>query len=166
MGNDNYEDGPIDEEGFGDYIKKSQYYANIPDNPYAQQYMIIHKPPTVIKHPDELIDGTIQMAYIKDEKTMLIYQRDGRLLTRLFDMASRSRGLQGLFETLYFSWRGEIKMTAALEGKERNLQSFLEPEVGAKGFTFPWTKRKKQTKQRKQLMDYMVPEDQGGSIYD
>lgn len=151
--------------GFSDYVKRSSFYANIPDNPYSQQYMIVHKPPVEIKHPDELIDGTIQMSYIKDGKTMLIYQRDGRLLTRLFDMAERSEGLRSLFETLYFSWRGEIKMTAALEGKERNLQSFLEPEMAPRGFTFPWTKRKKK-QQKKNIMDYMVPEDQGGSIYD
>jgi len=151
--------------GFSDYVKRSSFYANIPDNPYSQQYMIVHRPPVQIKHPDELIDGTIQMSYIKDAKAMVIYQRDGRLLTRLFDMAERSEGLRSFFETLYFSWRGEIKMTAALEGKERNLQSFLEPEMSARGFSFPWTKKKK-SKQRKSLADFMVPEDQGGGIYD
>jgi len=165
MGNDSNQPKKLDPEGFGDYIKRSSFYANIPDNPYAQQYMIVHRPPVEIKHPDEIIDGTIQMAYLKDGKTMLIYQRDGRLLTRLFDMASRSIGLGSVFETLYYGWRGEIKMTSALEGKERNLQSFLEPEMSARGFTFPWTKKKK-AKQKKQLMDYMVPEDQGGGIYD
>lgn len=151
-------------EGFSDYVSKSSFYANMPDNPYAQQYMIVHKPPVKIVHPDQIVDGTIQMSYIKDAKAMVIYQRDARLLTRLFDMATRSEGLTSFWETLYFSWRGEIKMTAALEGKERNLQSFLEPEMAARGFSFPWSKKTKSNK-KKQLMDYMVPEDQGG-FYD
>jgi hypothetical protein len=147
-------------DGFSRYVERSSFYANIPDNPYSQQYQLINKPPMQIDHPDQLIDGTIQLSNIKDSKTMILYQRDCRLLNRFYDLATRSEGVRSLFNTVYYGWRGELKMTSALEGKERNLQSFLEPEPMTTGFSF--LKKRKEKKKKRQLMDYMVPEQQGG----
>jgi len=149
--------------GFSDYIERSTFYANIPQDPFSHQYQLINKPPSIIEHEDNIIDSTIQLANIGDKRTMLLYQRDQRLLTRLFDMAQRSDGVKGLFNTLYYSWRGEIKMTSAFKGKERDLQSFIEPDIHMGGFGF--LQRKKEKKKKKQLMDYLTPEDQGG-IYE
>jgi hypothetical protein len=150
-------------DGFSKYIERSSFYSNIPDNPYAQQYQLINKPSKKIEHPDEIVDSTIQLGNIKDSKTMILYQRDARLLNRFYDLASRSDGVASLFNTIYFGWRGEIKLTASLEGRERMLQSFLEPTEQARGFTF--MQKRKEKKRKKQLMDYMSP-DQGGGYYD
>lgn len=149
---------------FSKYIERSAFYSNIPDNIFSQQFQIIHRPAKEINHEDLIVDETIQLSSIKDNKTMLLYQRDQRLLQRLYDMSKRSEGIEQFFRTIYYGWRGEIKMTYALEGKERKLQSFLEPEEVQSGFAFPRIKKSK--RQKKQLMDYMTPEDQGGNIYE
>jgi len=155
--------GKKEKSGFSEYLEKSSFYSNIPDNIFSQQYQIIHKPAKEIEHEDSIVDEDIMLSSIKDDRTMLLYQRDQRFLQRLYDMSLRSKGVAQLFRTICYGWRGEIKMTYALKGKERKLQSFLDIEEEDSGFGFPKLKRKK--KQKKQIMDYMVPEDQGG-IYE
>ncbi|HEC72705.1 MAG TPA: hypothetical protein ENI36_03775 [Thermoplasmatales archaeon] len=153
-----------EESGFSEYLEKSSFYANIPDNVFSQQFQIIHKPAKEINHEDLIVDEDIQLSSIKDSKTLILYQRDQRLLQRLYDMATRSEGVKRFFRTTVYGWRGEIKMTYALKGKERRLQSFLDIEDENDGFSFPKLKKSKK-KQKKQIMDYMIPEDQGG-IYE
>lgn len=150
--------------GFSDYIERSTFYANIPQDPYSHQYQLINKPPMKIEHADQIIDSTIQLSNIGDKRTMILYQRDQRLINNLFDMAKRSLGVAGMFDREYYSWRGEMKMTAAYQGKERDLQSFLEPEEHISGFAFLKPKPKEK-RRKKQLTDYLTPEEQGG-IYE
>jgi fido (protein-threonine AMPylation protein) len=74
-----------------------------------------------------------------------------------------------LFNNLYYPWVGQIRLTSALKGRERNHQSFINPEPQMdQAFTY-WDKRKvkKEAKGRKKLLSYLQPGDQGGgNIYD
>ena len=77
-----------------------------------------------------------------------------------------------LFNNLYYPWVGQIRLTSALGGTERSLQSFLEPvQQQFESFSF-WQKhqQKKQGKKRR-LQDYIMPQEGGGgggggNIYD
>lgn len=151
------EDKQHEEKGFGDYVKQTQYYANMPTDPYSHQYQLLHRPHKDVKDFGDLLDADIVLSNIQGSRTLLFYQRDFHLLTRLFDMAKRSNGIMELFKPLYYSWKGQIRMTGALKGKERSYQSFLEPEYSESGFSFPILPKKKKSKRN--VQDYLTPQE-------
>jgi hypothetical protein len=152
-----------DATGFGKYISTGQFYANVPRDPFAHQYMMIHKPPRKITTMDELLSSGVLLSNIKDSRTLLLMQRDFYYLSRLFDMGERSKGVRSLFNCLYYPWEGQMRMTATLGGKERYMQSFLEPEDEA-GFGFLKPKHKKKKAGKRKLTDYLTPDE--GDIYE
>lgn len=144
--------------GFGEYVQKTQYYSNMPNDPYSHQYQLLHRPHSDVKEFSDILDADIILSNINGDRAMLLCQRDLHFLTRFFDMGKRSPGVMRLFNTLYYSWRGQMRMTGALKGKERDLQSFLEPQVVEHGFSFP---KKKKPKKRQGWQDYMTPQEEG-----
>lgn len=147
-----------EEKGFGDYVAQTQFYANMPTDPYSHQYQLLNKPHKDVKDFGDLLDPDIVLSNIQGSRTLLLYQRDFHFITRLFDMAKRSTGIMQLFKPLYYSWKGQIRMTSALKGKERDLQSFLDPELADPGFSFPIPPKK--TKKRKNVQDYLTPQEE------
>lgn len=145
------------EKGFGDYVAQTQYYANMPTDPYSHQYQLLHRPHKEIKDFGDLLDAEIVLSNIQGSRTMLLLQRDFHFITRMFDMAKRSTGIMQLFQPLYYSWKGQLRMTSALKGKERSLQSFLEPEYGEQSFAFPLPGKKKK---KKGVQDYLTPQEE------
>lgn len=155
--------GPMT-RGFGDYISRSTFYANVPRDPYAHQYMMVHRPAKDIDRPSELLSPELLLSNIKDSRTMILLQRDFYYLHRFFDMGVRSDAVEMLFRGLYYPWEGQMRMTATLLGKERDLQSFLIPsEITGGGFSLLKKRPKKQKK--KQLQDYLIPQEDE-SIYE
>lgn len=151
------EDKQQEEKGFGDYVKQTQYYANMPTDPYSHQYQLLHRPHKEIKDFGDLLDADVVLSNIQGSRTLLLYQRDFHYITRLFDMAKRSNGIMQLFKPLYYSWKGQLRMTGALKGKERSLQSFLEPEYSESGFSFPIPPKKKK---QKGIQGYLTPQEE------
>lgn len=147
----------VEEKGFGDYVAKTQFYSNMPQDPYSHQYQLLHRPHKEINDFGDLLDADIILSNIQGDRTMILFQRDFHFLTRLFDMAKRSTGVMRLFKPLYYSWKGQLRMTSALKGKERSLQSFLEPETYETGFKFPMAKKKKK---KKNVQDFLTPEEE------
>lgn len=146
-----------EDKGFGDYVAQTQFYANMPTDPYSHQYQLLHRPHKEIEKFGDLLDADVVLSNIQGNRTMLLFQRDFHLLTRMFDMAKRSVGIMLLFRPLYYSWKGQLRMTSALKGKERSLQSFLEPESYEPGFSFPIPPKK--SKKKKNLQDFLTPEE-------
>jgi len=144
------------EKGFGDYVAQTQFYANMPTDPYAHQYQLLHRPHKEVTNFGDLLDADIILSNIQGNRTMLLYQRDFHFITRLYDMALRSNGIMRLFKPLYYSWKGQLRMTSALKGKERSLQSFLEPEFVDPGFSFPIPPKKKK---KKNVQDFLTPQE-------
>jgi len=144
------------EKGFGDYVAQTQFYANMPTDPYSHQYQLLHRPHHEIEKFGDLLDADVILSNIQGSRTMILFQRDFHFLTRFFDMAKRSNGVMLLFRPLYYSWKGQLRMTSALKGKERSLQSFLEPELQEGGFAFPRPAKKKK---KKNVQDFLVPDD-------
>jgi len=146
--------------GFGEYVASTRFYANVPKDPYSHQFQLLQRPHKDLKDFGDLLDADVLLSNIQDNRTMLLVQRDYHFLNRFFDMGNRSQGIKSLFNVLYNSWRGQMRMTSALRGKERDLQSFLEPEDFTPGFSFPWKKAKKK---KKKPVDYLTPDQD--SVY-
>ena len=146
--------------GFGDFISKAQFYANVPRDPFAHQYMMIHKPTRDIKHPSDLLSPDILLSNVKDDRTMLLFQRDFYYLHRFFAMGLRSAAVMTLFTSLYYPWEGQMRMTATKSGGERSYQSFVEPDVETRGFGLDFLRKKQKTKKKQGIMDYMHPQEQ------
>jgi len=146
------------EKGFGDYVAQTQFYSNMPTDPYSHQYQLLNRPHKDVKDFQDLLDADIILSNIQGSRTMLLLQRDFHFITRMFDMAKRSNGIMQLFKPLYYSWKGQLRMTSALKGKERSLQSFLEPEVSGESFAFPIPSAKK--KKKKNVQDYLTPQEE------
>jgi hypothetical protein len=154
-------------KGFGDYVAKTQFYANIPKDPFSHQYQLIHRPSRGEPQGfDDLLDPNILLSNIQDSKSMLICQREYYLLSRFFDMGTRSEGVMGVFRTLYFPWVGQMRMTCGLKSHERDLQSFLEPEVES---SMSWFGKRKENKKKRSMRDMMMgqmEDNSGGGIYE
>jgi len=159
---------------FDEYLRELKIYSDIPRDQFGHQYKLLYHPSQEISKKSrrsELFNPDILLGNIKDSRTLYFLQRDFAILHRLFDMGLRSEGVMDLFNNLYYPWVGQIRLTSALGGTERNLQSFLEPQQQQfESFSY-WQKRqqKKQGK-RKRFMDYLQPqgggEGGGGNIYD
>lgn len=148
--------------GFAEYVAKSMKMANIPTDPYSHQFQLLNSPGHKIADYNDLMDPAILLGNVADNKTMLLMQRDFYYLSRFFDMGKRSEGMLSVFNVFYHTWVGQCRMTASLQGNERNLQSFLEPSLAqAPGFGF-LSRKKKKKGGKKKIMDYMTPEDEGG----
>jgi len=150
---------------FEEYLKELKLYGDLPRDQFAHQYKLLYHPSIDVNTHSkrrDLFNPDILLGSIKDSKTLYFFQRDFILLHRFYDMGLRSPGVYDLFNNLYYSWEGTIKLTGALGGTERWLQSFLEPGQPAfESFSF-WEKRK-QEKERKRrgLRDY-IPMGGGG----
>ena len=149
-------------KGFGDYIARSTFYANVPRDPYAHQYMMVHKPAKDVEKPSDLLSSEILLSNIKDSRTMILLQRDFYYLHRFFDMGIRSDAVALLFRALYYPWEGQMRMTATLWGKERDLQSFLAPAEPSGGMGLTFLKKRPKRAKKKSLEDYLTPHEEEG----
>jgi len=145
--------------GYGDYISGAQFYANVPKDPFAHQYMMIHKPSGEIKHPSDLLCADILLSNIKDDRTMLLFQRDFYYLNRFHNLGKRSPAVMNVFNSLYYPWVGQLRMTSSLGGIERSYQSFIETEGESRGFGF-LRKIAGKKKQKRGIIDYMRPQEE------
>jgi hypothetical protein len=147
-------------KGFGDYIQRSTFYANVPKDPYAHQYMMVHKPPKDVEKPSDLLSSEVLLSNIKDSRTMILLQRDFYYLHRFFDMGTRSEAVAMLFRALYYPWEGQMRMTATLSGKERDLQSFLSPLEPATGGGLSFLKKRPKRQKKQGLQDFLTPHEE------
>jgi hypothetical protein len=156
------------ERGFSKYMELGAFYANVPHDPYSHQYQLINKPGKKVAGLPDMLDPDILLSNIQDSKTMFFCQRDYYFLSRFRDMGERSEGVMNVWRALYYPWVGQMRMTSAMGGRERNLQSFLDitgvpSESFGLGF---WEKRKMKKEQKKQgVQRYLTPQGQGG-IYE
>lgn len=141
-----------------EYLKELKLYGDTPRDQFSHQYKLLYHPNIEINERSKRVDlfnPDILLGNIKDSKTLFFFQRDFSILHRFYDMGLRSMGVMDLFNNLYYAWIGQIRLTGALTGNERLLQSFLEPMLTEQeGFTF-LEKRKMEKERKKRLKDYM-----------
>lgn len=152
------------ERNFDEYLKELKLYGDLPKDQFAHQYKLLFHPSIDVNEHSkrrDLFNPDILLGSIKDSKTLYFFQRDFLLLHRFYDMGLRSPGVMDLLNNLFYSWEGTIKLTGALGGTERWLQSFLEPgQPSFESFSF-LEKRKMEKERKKRLKDY-VPNLGGG----
>lgn len=148
-----------------DYLRELKLYGDTPKDQFSHQYKLLYHPSIEINNRSKRVDlfnPDILLGNIKDSKTLYFFQRDFSILHRIYDMGLRSGGVMDLFNNLYYAWVGQIRLTGALTGNERLLQSFLEPVLGqTEGFTF-LEKHKQDKERKKRLRDYMAQAGIGG----
>lgn len=146
------------------YIRQSRIYGDIPKDQFSHQHKILFHQTLEPRSRADLFQADMILGHIKDARTMIMFQKDFRILHRFFDMGMRSPAVAIFFNNLYYAWLGQLRMTSALGGTERWLQSFLEPTgMPYESFTF-WEKQKakKEAKKHGKLRDYL-PFGRGGS---
>jgi len=146
----------VDEKKVQNYIRETRLYSETPKDPFAHQYKLLYHPTIEPRDRTELLSPDSLLGTIKDSLTLRCLQMDFTLLHRFYDMGLRSKAVMDVFNNLYYAWSGNMRMTSALGGNERLLQSFLEPApITYEGFSY-WEKRemKKQAKKFK-LQDYL-----------
>lgn len=125
------------EKTIEDYIHDSRMYGDVPKDQFGHQFKLLFHPQSAPKTQMDLLPPDALLGLIKDSKTLYYFQQEEALLNRFFDMGQRSKGLLELFDSLFYPWWQQLRMTGALGGTERWLQSFLEPtSVPYEGFSF------------------------------
>lgn len=146
------------ERDYERFIAEARLYAETPKDQFSHSYKLIFHPKMEPGKLSELFDPDILLSFIKDPQTLMLYQNDFDLLSKFFDMGTRSHGIMEFFKMLFYPWVGQMRMTGALGGNERFMQSFLEPtQAPYEGFSFLEKQQmKKQTKsQRKNWMAHL-----------
>jgi len=129
-------------------IEDLRLFGDTPTDQYSHQYRLLFHPTREPKSQLDLLPPDALLGLVKDSKTLVYYQNDNVLINRFFDMGSRSEGIMKFFSSIYHSWWQSMRMTGALGGNERWLQSFLEPtSVPYEGFSFL---EKRQAKKKKE----------------
>ena len=158
-------------KNFDEYLRELKLYGDVPKDQFSHQYKLLYHPTIEINQESkrsDLFNPDILLGNIKDSRTLYFLQRDFAILHRLYDMGLRSEGVMDLFNNLYYPWVGQIRLTGALGGDERWLQSFLEPmQQPSESFSYMQKQREKKAQKRggKRFKDYIVPQS-GGGIYD
>jgi len=120
-----------------EYIAEMSLYGDIPKDQFAHQFKLLWHKQSEPKTQMDLLPPDALLGLVKDSKSLLFLQNDNALLNRFFDMGLRDDGVMELFNSLFYSWWQQMRMTGIMGGTERWLQSFLEPNhVPYEGFTF------------------------------
>jgi len=161
------------EHDYERFIAETRLYAETPKDQFSHSYKLIFHPKMEPNKLSELFDPDILLSFIKDPQTLFFYQTDYDILNKFFDMGQRSPGIMDFFKMLFFPWVGQIRMTGALGGNERFMQSFLEPtQAPYEGFSFLEKQQmKRQAKKHggKNWMNYLKEfsnQTRWGNLYD
>jgi hypothetical protein len=139
-----------------DLIHESRMYGDVPKDQFSHQFKLLFHPSKPPKNAMDLLPPDALLGLIKDSKTLLLFQNDQVLLNRFYDMGNRSEGIMEVFKSLFYPWYQQLRLTGALGGTERWLQSFLTPgQMAYEGFSLSPSERKQMEKEAKK----------GGNIY-
>ncbi len=146
-----------------DYIQEARMYGDVPKDQFGHQFKLLFHPQSSPKSQMDLLPPDAILGVVQDSKTLVLLQNDITLLNRFFDMGIRSDGILELFNSLYYSWWQQMRMTGALGGTERWLQSFLEPSgIQYEGLSFAEKQKAKKQFKIKGVRDYLKQVGGGG----
>jgi len=118
-------------------IRDMRLYGDVPKDQYAHQFRLLFHPQSAPNSQMDLLPADALLGIVKDSKSLMFLQNDNAILNRLYDMGNRCGGVMDLFNSLFYSWWQQMRMTGILGGNERLLQSFNEPSaIPYEGFTF------------------------------
>jgi len=118
-------------------VAEMRKFGDVPKDQFSHQYKLLYHPQSAPETQMDLLPPDALLGLVKDSKSLLFLQNDNALLNRFFDMGKREPGIMELFNSLFYSWWQQMRMTGILGGNERWLQSFLEPNhIAYEGFSF------------------------------
>ena len=142
-------------------IQDIKMYGDTPQNVVAHQHKLLFH---VQKPPSSQMD---LLGLVKDSKTLFLLQKDNELLNRFYDLGTRNDGVMELFDSLFYSWWQQLRMTGTLGATERWLQSFLEPVgVPYEGFTFLEKRQAKKIAKNQNLLTQLKNLSGGEKTYE
>jgi len=103
------------------YIEAIMKEKQIPRSQWEHAYALLESEQRNNDY-SKLVDSPVQLAHIKDDRLMRLYQNDVVILTNMKAIADRSPEFRPLYEQIYNEWRNEILMSKA-NGNERKLQA-------------------------------------------
>lgn len=146
-----------------EYIQESRMYGDTPKDQFSHQFKLLYHPLTPPKTQMDLLPADAILGVVQDSKTLILLQNDISLLNRFFDMGTRSLGIMEFFDSVFYAWWQQMRLTGALGGTERMLQSFMEPQpISYEGLSY--FEKRKMEKQQKQkgIRDYLKQIGIGG----
>jgi len=152
-------------------IRDSRLHGDPSHDQYAHMDKILWHPKFKPMTQMDLLPEDALLGTIKDSKTLMLLQNDNQLLNRFYDMGTRSPGIMLLFDSLYYGWWQGMRLTGALGGQERWLQSFETPMI-MPGESFSYLEKrqlKKKAKQqglRNRIMGAMNEGEGEGKMYE
>jgi len=155
------------QSGFGEYTQETQKLSYSPDNPYGHQYALISSQTKDVATQGWKVtdDPQIVLGDIDNEKTLRLYQIDYGLLVNCCGMAQNDEMWIPVFNVLWRKFKGELRMTSNMGGKERFFQAFMQPKSTSRpGFSF----LRKKSKKKKTTADYVFDQgddDDGGGMF-
>lgn len=150
-----------------DYIQEARMFGDVPRDQFGHQFKLLWHPQAPPKTQMDILPPDALLGLIKDSKSLMYFQNDIILLNRFFDMGKRSKGIKDVFDSIFFGWWQTIRMTGALGGTERWLQSFLEPSaVPYEGFTFLEKQKAKKLAKKRNVIDYLKQFGSEDKIYE
>lgn len=145
---------------FSEYTQNTQNYGYMPDNQFGHAWNLINVRRGEPKDFEDLLNPHIFLGNIDDNKSLRFYQLDYYWLINMFRMAKEDPTLKYVFEPLWLSFLGELRLTGALDGSERVYQAFKTPMTRSKGFSIL-----KKRKKKREPMDYVLPDEDDEGIY-
>lgn len=150
-----------------DLIQDIKLYGDVPQNLVSHQHKLLfhlQKPP---KTQMDLLPPDALLGLVKDSKTLFLLQKDNEILNRFFDMGQRNEGIMDLFNSLYYSWWQQLRMTVTLGATERKLQSLLEPDTAPfESFSFLEKKKIQKMAKKGDLFSQLKNMTEGGKTYE
>jgi len=113
------------------YIEQVMKEKQIPRSQWEHAFALLESEQRNNEY-SKLVDSPVQLAHIKDDRLMRLYQNDAILLTHMKAIANRSPEFKPLFEQIYNEWRNEILMSKA-NGNERKLQASVGSNYTPRG---------------------------------
>lgn len=139
-----------------DYIQENRMYGDTPKDQFSHQFKLLFHPYKSPKTQMDLLPPDAILGVVQDSKTLILLQNDIGLLNRFFDMGKRSQGVMELFDSLFYSWWQQMRLTGALGGTERWLQSFMEPTgITYEGLSYMEKRKAKKMAKEKGIRDYL-----------
>jgi hypothetical protein len=110
-----------------DYIREQRMYGDPPKDQYGHSHKLLFHPHQQPQSQMDLLPEDAILGGTESIKQLFLLQKDNEILNRFYDIGVRSKGVMAVFDSLFYSWWQQMRMTGTINFTERLLQSFIEP---------------------------------------
>lgn len=147
---------------FSDYTRNTQFFNTMPENQFSHAWLLLNNPRNDPKSFSDLLDPQMFLGNVGDAKSLRFYQIDYQNIVQMFSMAKNDPVMRYIFEPIYNSLIGEIRLTSVMDGSERSYQAFHVPMRKGKSGGFHILSKKKE---KREPIEYLMPNEEDEGIY-